>query len=192
VGAAATGFRSNAFGEFSAGSGTESTALGSSAVASGSFATALGNNAQATAANSVAVGAGSVASQANTVSFGRPGAERRLTNVAPGILPTDAPNMAQMAQLNADIRNDMKDIKRGANQGVAAATAMLTAIRTPDPGKTTISLGGGYYGGQAATALAMAHRNRSGRFQATASVGVPVSIVSGANIAAAAAISWQF
>lgn len=90
------------------------------------------------------------------------------------------------------MRGDMNEIKRGANQGVAAATAMLTAIRTPDPGKSTISLGGGYYGGQAATALALAHRDRSGRFQATAALGVPASMVTGANIAAAGAISWQF
>ncbi|HEX2352549.1 MAG TPA: hypothetical protein VHJ16_07200, partial [Xanthobacteraceae bacterium] len=44
----------------------------------------------AAATNSVAVGQGSVASAPNTVSVGAPGGERRITNVAPGVAPSDA------------------------------------------------------------------------------------------------------
>ncbi len=83
-------------------------------------------------------------------------------------------------------------IERGANQGVAAVAAMMTAIRTPDPGKSTVSIGGGHYGSQAGVALALAHRSRSSRWQSVSSMAMPASIVSGANIVAAAGIGFQF
>ena len=54
---------------------------------------------QAGATNSVALGQGSIASAPNTVSVGAPGAERKITNVAPGdISPTstDAVNGSQV------------------------------------------------------------------------------------------------
>jgi len=204
---------------------------------------AIGQNSSVSAntSNAVALGSGSVANQSNTVSVGAPGAERRITNVAAGVKPTDAVNVSQLqgfvvqnnrvilgqanaytdqqvaagvqsadnftnlkftqsinytnavaSQMQQQWNSRMTRIERSASQGVAAVAAMLTAMRTPDPGKTTISLGGGYYGGQAATALTMAHRNRSGRLQAVAAIGIPVSMVSGQNIAAAGAIGWQF
>jgi hypothetical protein len=90
------------------------------------------------------------------------------------------------------LRTRINDVQHGANQGVAAAAAMLTTIRTPDPGKSTISVGGGYYGGQAASAVSLAHRSRSGKLQAVAALGIPTSMVTGANIAASGAIGWQF
>lgn len=41
-------------------------------------------------------------------------------------------------------------------------------------------------------ALAMAHRSRSSRWQGVASLGVPASIVNGANIVAAGGFGIQF
>ncbi|MCD2314553.1 YadA-like family protein [Sphingomonas sp. IC-11] len=83
---------------------TEAGALGS---------VALGTNSSVTAANSVALGAGSIAGRgalanytatgltgaqnsAGEVSIGAPGAERQLTNVAPGTAPTDAATVGQV------------------------------------------------------------------------------------------------
>src|SRR4029077_19092296 len=71
-------------------------AFGDNAVATGANSAALGTGATATAANSTAIGQVSLASLANTVSFGASGNERRLTNVAAGVNPTDAVNMSQL------------------------------------------------------------------------------------------------
>src|SRR5262249_729029 len=85
----------SALGTGAGASATNATALGTNSIASGAGSATLGTGAQASATNSVALGAGSVASQPNTVSLGAPGAERRITNVAPGVAPTDAANVAQ-------------------------------------------------------------------------------------------------
>jgi trimeric autotransporter adhesin len=99
---------------------TDATALQSIAIgndasvgagASGSMA--LGAGSSATGANSVALGTDSIASRgplpnyvafglaglqnsAGEISVGAPGAERQITNVAPGSAPTDAVNLAQL------------------------------------------------------------------------------------------------
>jgi autotransporter adhesin len=77
-------------------SGDNSVALGNDATASGADSTAVGQGAQATGDNSVAIGTGSVADQDNTVSVGSKGNERRVTNVAAGVNPTDAVNVSQL------------------------------------------------------------------------------------------------
>lgn len=126
-----------------------------------------------------------------------------IGNLTPGVAPSDGVNVSQLQtgiqrstlyttavcdQLNSRINY----VQKGANQGVAAAVAMLSTIRTPSPGKSTINLGGGYYGRQAATALSLAHRSRNSKWQGTAAIGIPASIVSGANIAASGAIGFEF
>ncbi|MGI4880623.1 MAG: hypothetical protein ACRYG4_24425 [Janthinobacterium lividum] len=75
---------------------------------------AIGSDAKANVANSVALGAGSIAGRgavagytalglsgpqtsAGEVSVGIPGGERQITNVAAGLAPTDAANVAQLA-----------------------------------------------------------------------------------------------
>lgn len=92
---------------------TDATALGSIAIGTdatvGAGATgsiAFGNGASATALNSVALGAGSTATRDNTVSIGAPGAERQLTNVAPGTLGTDGVNVNQLNAVAALIPSD--------------------------------------------------------------------------------------
>lgn len=172
--------------------GGSTVAVGDFAVASGQQSTAIGANAQAVGYNSVALGGGSIANQNNTVSVGTFGGERRITNVASGIAPSDAATMGQLNGVSGQLRHDLNDVRKGANQGVAAVAAMLTCVRTPSPGKSTISVGGGYYGGQAGMALAMAHRSRDSRWQAVASLGVPASMVSGQNIAAAGGVGFEF
>jgi len=82
-------------------------AFGDGASATGSLSTAIGPNATATAPNAVALGSGSVASLANTVSVGAPGAERRITNVAPGINQTDAVNVSQLSSVAAGFQSQI-------------------------------------------------------------------------------------
>jgi len=152
--ASATGTESVAIGGNSTASSSNSVAVGSGAQATGSASSAVGANAVASAPNSVAIGAGSVASEANSVSVGSPGNERTITNVAPGVYPTDAVNMAQ---LNS-VQDSVNSVARGAYSGIAAATA-LTMIPEVDPGKTlSVGIGTGNYKGYAAVAIGFTAR----------------------------------
>ncbi|MBB5447052.1 MULTISPECIES: YadA-like family protein [unclassified Paraburkholderia] len=152
--ASATGTESVAVGGNSTASSAHSVAVGSGAQATGSNSSAIGSNAVAAAPNSVAVGSGSIANEANSVSFGSPGSERTLTNVAPGVNPTDAVNMSQ---LNS-VQQGVNALARQAYSGIAGATA-LTMIPDVDPGKTlAIGIGSGNYKGYSAVAIGFSAR----------------------------------
>ncbi|WP_415867774.1 YadA family autotransporter adhesin [Burkholderia ubonensis] len=152
--ATASGKNALALGNAANASADGATVVGANALGSGTNATALGNGAIASAPNSVALGAGSVASEANTVSVGSAGNERRITNVAPGVNPTDAVNLSQ---LNA-VQQGVNNVARRAYSGVAAATA-LTMIPDVDLGKTiAIGVGGATYQGYGAVALGFTAR----------------------------------
>ncbi|KAB0644980.1 adhesin [Burkholderia latens] len=121
---------------------------------SGTNATAIGTNATASAPNSVALGAGSIAGEANTVSVGSAGNERRLTNVAAGVNPTDGVNVSQLNAVQGSVNN----VARKAYAGVAGATA-LTMIPEVDLGKTiAIGVGGASYQGYGAVAIGFTAR----------------------------------
>ncbi|WP_034177522.1 YadA family autotransporter adhesin, partial [Burkholderia ambifaria] len=152
--AAASGANGLAVGSSANASADGGTAIGASALVSGSKGTAIGTGATASAAGSVALGANSVASEANTVSVGAPGSERRITNVAPGINPTDAVNVSQLGAVQQDVNN----VARKAYAGVAAATA-LTMIPEVDAGKTlSVGIGGASYQGYSAVAIGFTAR----------------------------------
>ncbi|MFX1739725.1 YadA family autotransporter adhesin [Paraburkholderia kururiensis] len=154
TGATAGGSSSAAYGDGATAAGNGATAVGAKAVASGSSAVALGQNASASAPNSVALGSGSVANEANTVSVGSQGAERRITNVAPGVNPTDAVNVSQLQGVQQSITN----IARKAYGGVAAATA-LSMIPDVDAGKSiAVGVGGASFQGYGAVALGFTAR----------------------------------
>jgi autotransporter adhesin len=90
------------------------------------------------------------------------------------------------------LRGQISEVQRSSNQGTAAAVAMLTSIKTPTPGKSAVSLGGGYYGGQAGVALSASHRSRDSRWHSAAAIGVPVTISNGQNIAAGGSVGFEF
>uniref|UniRef100_A0A1I9YLC7 Adhesin n=1 Tax=Paraburkholderia sprentiae WSM5005 TaxID=754502 RepID=A0A1I9YLC7_9BURK len=149
--ATALGYNANA-------TGTNTTAVGVGSTASGTNATALGAGAVASAPNSVALGTNSVASEANTVSIGSEGNERRLTNVAPGVNPTDGVNMSQLQGVQNSLNNSINTVARKAYGGIAAATA-LTMIPDVDQGKTlAVGIGGAGYQGYGATAIGFTAR----------------------------------
>ncbi|RMH91126.1 hypothetical protein EBB59_08265 [Lysobacter pythonis] len=93
---APTGANSAAGGSDAVASGNNSTAVGNQSVADGANSTAIGQGARATGSSSIAIGAGSTAVEDNVVSVGGIGAERRITNVAPGVNGTDAVNLNQL------------------------------------------------------------------------------------------------
>ncbi|HHT8975799.1 TPA: YadA family autotransporter adhesin [Burkholderia cenocepacia] len=152
--AASSGTNAVAIGNGANASADGSTVIGAKALASGSNATAIGTNASASAPGAVALGANSVANEANTVSVGSQGSERRITNVGPGVNPTDAVNVSQ---LNA-LQGSVSSIARTAYSGVAAATA-LTMIPDVDLGKTiAVGIGAAGYQGYGAVALGFTAR----------------------------------
>jgi autotransporter adhesin len=126
-------------------------AYGDNSVATGANAAAFGPGAQATAANSVAIGQGSVASAPNTVSFGSAGNERRLTNVAAGIAPTDAVNVGQLSSVAAGLQTQINDNNREARAGSAIALA-LGGTANLQPGRR-FALSAGYGNFQGSNAL---------------------------------------
>ncbi len=104
----------------------------------GSMATAVGAGATAATANSVALGSNSVANSttlgtagfapvggtaisaataAGEVSIGQAGAERRITNVAAGLNPTDAVNVSQLMSEDAKVNNISSNLSNVINGG---------------------------------------------------------------------------
>ena len=98
----------------------------------------------------MALGANSVANAPNTVSVGSPGAERRITNVAPGILGTDAVNVNQLQSAQTEAR-----------RGIAAASAIAGYMTPSGPGRTTVQVSGAVFHGEGAGAVTAAHRFRT-------------------------------
>ena len=135
-------------------------AFGDNAVATGATSTALGPGAVALAPNSVAIGSGSIASLANTVSMGSPGNERRVTNVAPGVNPTDAVNVSQLNSLSSGFESQIGRLDRRIDNtagGVAMAMA-LTGSSLPSDKKVATALNFGTFGGQAAIGISQYFR----------------------------------
>jgi trimeric autotransporter adhesin len=146
-------------------SGTQSTGLGQTATATGNGSTAVGFGASATAPNSVALGSGSVANAPNTVSVGSAGNERRITNVAAGISPTDAVNVSQLSSLSASVQaqfaglqGQIGGVQTEARRGIAAAVAANGYTTPIRPGGTTVGVSAGFFHGESAVGFSVAHR----------------------------------
>ncbi|WP_457607290.1 YadA family autotransporter adhesin, partial [Nitratifractor sp.] len=111
--------------------------------------------------NSVALGSGSVATEDNTISVGSPGNERRITNVAAGINPTDAVNVSQLQAISgvvADNRRYIEEVDRHARAGIAMTSAMSAIVPNYRAhGDTQISIGMGNYRGETAIAAGAFH-----------------------------------
>ncbi|EMX2344851.1 YadA-like family protein [Escherichia coli] len=93
-------------GSNSTASGVGSVALGENSFAGGINSLALGSQSNANGDNAVALGVGSVAEQDNTVSVGNSTTQRKITNMAAGlILPgsTEAINGSQLHALSASV-----------------------------------------------------------------------------------------
>jgi autotransporter adhesin len=175
-GAMATGDNATATGVNAIAAGGNSTATGRGAQATGSGSTALGAESQALAANSVALGEGSIADRDDSVSIGSAGHERQLTNLAAGLLETDAANVGQLndvrdwAQQYVDGKTTMLErridkVDRRAAAGSAAAIAMANMPQPFAAGQNAVSAGLGTFNGQSARALGLSAISASGRWQ---------------------------
>ena len=154
-----TGNHSGAFGDPNVISGSGSYAVGNDNTIAANNAFVMGNNVTVAAGNdgAVVLGNNSKASGANTVSVGAAGAERRITNVAPGVNPTDAVNVSQLnsatnalqGQLNG-LQGQVFDLRRDVGFGIAGATAIAMIPNVQTDQNFSIGVGfGGYLGHQA-------------------------------------------
>jgi autotransporter adhesin len=84
----------------------------------------------------------------------------RVSNVAPGILPSDAVNMSQLGQ----VQSQVGEVARIAYSGSAMAFAMSgTYLPTLYPGEKTVGVGFGSYKGYSAVALTFKALSEDGK-----------------------------
>jgi autotransporter adhesin len=142
-------------------------------VAAGTADSDATNVAQLKAASS-AVAAGSVQYATNpdgTVNYGQVNMGNgqapngtRISNVAPGIAPTDAVNLGQLTAAQSQLQGQISTTQRIAYSGVAMATAMSSLPQAMTPGKTLLSLGVGNYSGYSALAVGFSSRSDNGKW----------------------------
>ncbi|RAI26890.1 hypothetical protein CH338_30435, partial [Rhodoplanes elegans] len=146
--------------------GTNAVAFGEASTAAAAGATAIGRGASvvAGATNAVAIGHGSLASAPNTVSFGSPGNERRLTNVAAGVAPTDAATVGQLSSVSAGFQSQIAGLqteltatRREARAGAALALAATGLQYDPRPGRASLAAAFGHYKDQAGLAVGIGY-----------------------------------
>ncbi len=133
---------------------------------------------EANGINSVAIGAGSntkvvangkVVERPNTVSVGginKDGTvtQRTISNVAPGVLNSDAATMGQLRAGLNDVYGKLNKYKKQASAGTASAMAIGNMPQSTIPGKGMMSLGSGYYDGQSAMAIGLSKMSDDGKW----------------------------
>jgi len=88
----------------------------------------------------------------------------RISNVAPGIAPTDAVNLGQLGAVQNQLQGQIASTQRIAYSGVAMATAMSTLPQATTPGKNLMSVGVGNYAGYSAVAIGYSARSKDGKW----------------------------
>jgi autotransporter adhesin len=185
----ATGQGAVAVGNANISSGRSSIAMGNTSTASAAGAVALGDSASAGIAGSVALGTGSVTTRAagtytdpitgnsfttttGAVSVGASGAERQITNVAPGTQSTDAVNVSQLKAGLGNLENQIAGNLNKAYAGTAAAMA-AAGLRFDDrAGKYSAAAATGYYHGQLGVAVGMGGTSENGRWRVNGGVTI--------------------
>ncbi|PNK60986.1 YadA-like family protein [Psychrobacter sp. FDAARGOS_221] len=87
-----------------------------------------------------------------------------ITNLAPGIKPTDAVNVSQLSDLGYKLSNKIDDIEDDANAGVSSAMAMAALPQAYLPGKSMLTGGMASYNGEAAVAVGLSKLSDNGRW----------------------------
>jgi autotransporter adhesin len=176
--ASASADNSSAFGKGSTASAANSSSFGAGAQATSPGGTALGFGANASAPNSVAIGSGSIANAPNTVSVGTAGNERRITNVAAGISPTDAVNVGQLSSVAAGVQSlstQLNNVDRRLRDGVAISMAAGGVPSVPQGRRVGVFGNLATYDGHGAAGFGITgvlYETRSYQVQANGAVGV--------------------
>lgn len=158
-------------------------------------AQARADQAHALAANGVQYDA----DRASVTFGGEDAAPVRLRNVAAGVAPTDAVNLAQLdaglaavrletAQNIAALRLDMRGLRRDAFAGTAGALALSGLPQPYEPGRGMLAMGVGTYMGEQAFALGGSAALADGQTVLRIGASLDTRGRAGAN----AGIGWQF
>jgi cytoskeletal protein CcmA (bactofilin family) len=165
------GNNSGAFGDPNNVTGNASYAFGNNNTISQDNTFVMGNNVNTKAKNAVVLGNGSASDRDNTVSVGASGSERQVINVAAGTASTDAVNVKQMKDADANtlasarsyadsrvvqLNNKLNDIEKTAYRGVAIAMASQQPVPNIKAGQYAVFGGIGHYEGESAGALGVA------------------------------------
>ena len=159
--------------------GGNAVAIGNGVHVAGVNGIAVGKLASADYANSAAFGAGATATRDNQQVFGttsntytmsgiassasraaQSGPVRVVTSDAGGNLATASlsdlgfASTGDIGAINARLNELTKETRRG----IAAATALATAMTPSAPGKTTVSVNSGFFKGETGVGAAVAHR----------------------------------
>lgn len=131
------------------------------------------------------------------------GAPVTLTGVANGVNQYDAVNMGQLddfqtsinAQLGGfaySVNKRIKNLKEDAFSGIASALALSSAQMPSAPGKTAVSIGGGFYKSEQAVGLNVVHAVSAwGNNNGTIGLGI-ASGTSGGNTAGKISVGFEF
>ena len=139
----------------------------------------------------MALGSFSVADQPQTVSVGAPGFERRITNVAPGVVGTDAVNLNQLNSVDQRLSTRITDVDQRlstaigitqdqvrrfrdeAFRGIAATAALSSPSMPSAPGRTSWAINGSATERAGGFGVGLAHRlDTAVPIMLTGSVGV--------------------
>ncbi|AIF47610.1 hypothetical protein HY57_10205 [Dyella japonica A8] len=156
--AVANGSNSVALGSNSKAYGVGSVAIGANSQALGVGSMAMGLNSVASGNNSVAIGSGSIANADNTVSMGSEGNERRITNVAPGVNPTDAATVGQVTNQINQLNSQVNNWANNTYSGIAMAGAFAAIPQVEKNDRFNVGAGIGNYVGKTALAVGFGAR----------------------------------
>ena len=144
---------------------------------------------KATGKNSVSIAGGSTdGGRSNTVSVGAPGHERTISNVAPGVLNSDAATVGQLKAGLNNVYGKLDEYKKDSRAGTASAMAIGNLPQSTIPGKGMVSLGGGFYDGESAMAIGLSKMSDDGKWVVKGSA----SYDSQENAGAAVSVGFHF
>lgn len=139
--------------------------------------------------NSVSIAGGSTdGGRSNTVSVGAPGHERTISNVAPGVLNSDAATVGQLKAGLNNVHEKLDEYKKDSSAGTASAMAIGNLPQSTIPGKGMVSLGGGFYDGESAMAIGLSKMSDDGKWVVKGSA----SYDSQENAGAAVSVGFHF
>jgi autotransporter adhesin len=125
------------------------------------------------------------------VSLGSPGAERRLTNLAPGVNGTDAVNVNQFNAFTAGFQNNLNRVNLAAQAGTALSLAASGLRYDERPGTSSVTGAVSGYADHAGIAFGVGHTSSDGnlRYNIAASF---VSPSDHADVGVVAGVSYTF
>ncbi|MDG6894752.1 YadA-like family protein [Volucribacter amazonae] len=183
--------------------GRETVAIGGGATANADGGVAIGSGAQANNPLDVALGFGSRTGEAGAnapgtaeFSVGNTELKRRITNVADGILDSDAATVGQVRQavgaVSQTLRHEIQRNRKVASQGIASALALSTQVPNQHPGELAVGIGTGFYDSQTAIAINGNYLSQSGKMNISLGVGTSLTGNGATKPAAKVGIGWVF